>query len=121
MIEHRGRKSGNVYYTVVEVAGRNPELNEWIVTSGYGPTADWYRNLEAEGLEAIWIGSKRHRASVRFLDNVEAGGVMKAYEEAHPKTAQILMREMNVSYDGSDEGRIDMMRKIPMVAFAVED
>ena len=121
MIEHRGRRSGSLYHTVVEVVGRNPDENEWIVTSGYGPHADWYRNLKADGLQAVWIGSTRHRASVRFLDNVEAGGVMKAYERARPKTAAILLREMNVSHDGSDEGRIDMMRKIPMVAFAIED
>lgn len=120
MIEHRGRKSGNLYHTVVEVAGRTAE-GEWVITSGYGPTADWYRNLKSGGLEAIWIGTTRHRASVRFLDNVEAAGVMKEYELAHPRTAEILMREMNVSYDGSDEGRVDMMKKIPMVAFTVED
>lgn len=120
MIEHRGRKSGNLYRTVVEVAGRHPSRDEWIVTSGWGPRADWYRNLVAGGLEAVWIGSKRHDATVRFLDNVEAGEVMGVYEKKHPKTAQTLYNVMGVSHDGSDEGRADMMKRIPMVGFALE-
>ena len=87
MIEHSGRKSGNRYRTVLEVAGRYPEDNDWIVTSGTGPQADWYRNLQSHGVEGVWIGSKRYRASVRFLEAPEAAGVMATYEADHPRTA----------------------------------
>lgn len=121
MIEHRGRKSGTLYRTVIEVAGRHPSSDEWVVASGWGPTADWYRNLKSGGFEAVWIGSRRHHATVRFLDNVEAGAVMGEYERAHPRVAHNLYRFMEVSYDGSDEGRAQMMRRIPMVAFALSD
>lgn len=119
MIEHRGRTSGKLYRTVLEVVGRNPESNEWIVTSGTGPKADWYRNLRARGVEAVWIGSQRHPADVRFLDVQEAAQVMARYEARHPKTAARLLASMGLSYDGSDEGRSELMRKIPMVAFVV--
>ncbi len=119
MIEHRGRNSGARYFTVVEVARHLPR--EWVCTSGTGPGADWYRNLQAGGLEAIWVGSRRHRASVRFLEETEAASVMGAYERAHPKTAARLYSMMGVSYDGSDDGRVEMMAKIPMVAFRPAD
>lgn len=46
---------------------------------------------------------------------------MGAYERAHPKTAVKLYSMMGVSYDGTDEGRLEMMAKIPMVAFRPED
>ena len=103
MIEHCGRKSGRRRFTVVEVTRHLPR--EWVCTSGTGPDADWYRNLQAGGLEALWVGSRRHRASVRFLDASEAAGVMGAYERAHPKTTAKLYSMMGVSYDGTDEGR----------------
>ncbi|MEA1903285.1 MAG: nitroreductase family deazaflavin-dependent oxidoreductase [Actinomycetota bacterium] len=119
MISHRGRKSGNLFFTVLEVAGRRPENREWIVTSGWGPKADWYRNLKAGTFEAVWIGSHRHDATVRFLEAEEAGQVMGEYETAHPKTAQALYKAMGVSYDGTDDGRVEMMNQIPMVALAV--
>lgn len=120
MIEHRGRKSDRPYHTVLEVAGRYPDKNEWIVTSGTGPGADWYRNLSAGKLDAVWVGSKRHNdATVRFLEAEEAAAVFHVYETAHAKTAQKLLDSMGVSYDGTDEGRIEMMRKIPMVSFVL--
>ena len=119
MIEHRGRKSGNPYRTVLEVAGRHPDKSEWIVTSGTGPKADWYRNLQTQGVDAVWIGSTKHQATVRFLEAPEAARVMAKYEAAHPRAAVKLLESMGVSYDGTDEGRIELMSKIPMVGFSV--
>lgn len=117
MIEHRGRKSQKLYRTTLEVAGRNQDEGEWIVTSGTGPKADWYRNIEAGGLDAVWIGSSRDAADVRFLEPEEAGAVFAQYEQDHGKAAVKLMDMMGVSYDGTDAGRIEMMHTIPMVAF----
>ena len=117
MVEHRGRRSDNLYRTVLEAVGRYPETSEWIVTSGTGPKADWYRNLRAGTFQAVWIGSNRSDATVRFLDAEEAGPVFGNYESAHPKTAARLMQSMGVSYDGTDEGRVEVMHTIPMVSF----
>jgi deazaflavin-dependent oxidoreductase (nitroreductase family) len=119
MIEHSGRKSGNRYRTVLEVAGRYPETNEWIVTSGTGPRADWYRNLKAHGVDAVLIGSTRHEATVRFLDAPEAAQVMATYEADHPRAATKLFESMGVSHDGTDEGRVELMSKIPMASFTL--
>lgn len=117
MVEHRGRKSGDLYRTVLEVVGRYPDENEWIVASGTGPKADWYRNLKAGTLEAVWVGSKRSDATARFLDAEEAGCVFHDYEMAHPKTASRLMNSMGASYDGTDDGRVEMLHGMPMVSF----
>jgi len=117
MIEHRGRRSGRHYRTVVEVAGRRN--GEVICASGTGPRADWYRNLRANGLLAVWVGSRRRWASVRFLEAREAAGVLADYEHEHPRTAERLYRIMGVSYDGTVEGRIEMIEKVPMVGFAI--
>jgi deazaflavin-dependent oxidoreductase (nitroreductase family) len=119
MIEHRGRTSGNRYRTVVEVAGRSDD--EWICASGTGATADWYRNLRAGGLDAVWIGAHRHAATVRFLEAEEAAEFMARYEREHPKTAAKLYEVMGVSYDGTHGDLVRMMRDVPMVAFAVTD
>ncbi|HEY1653305.1 MAG TPA: nitroreductase family deazaflavin-dependent oxidoreductase [Acidimicrobiales bacterium] len=118
MIEHLGRRSHKLHRTVVEIAGHRG--NEWICASGTGPAADWYRNLCAGGLEAIWLGRKRYRATVRFLEATESSDFMAAYEQAHPKTAKKLFEIMDVSYDGTDKDRVQMMAKIPMVAFTID-
>jgi deazaflavin-dependent oxidoreductase (nitroreductase family) len=119
MVEHRGRDTGTLYRTVLEVVGRNPGRNEWIVAAGFGPTSDWYLNLKAGTLEAVWIGSKRLAATVRFLEPLDAGQVMGDYERAHPRTAKNLLEWMGISYDGTEAGRVEMMKLIPMVALQV--
>ena len=82
-----------------------------------GPKSDWYQNLGAGTLEGVWIGSKRHLATLRFLGSNEASEVMSECERAHPRTAKALLKGAGVSYDGTDEGRDEMMELIPMVAF----
>ena len=120
MIEHRGRTSGRRYRTVVEVAGHNPDDHEFVCTSGRGVRSDWYRNLRAGGLDAVWVGSRRHGdATVRFLEPTEAATYMRTYEDAHPKTAAKLYDVMGVSYDGTDGDLVRMMADIPMVAFQI--
>lgn len=119
MIEHLGRKSQKLRRTVLEVVHRDEASGEWFVVSGFGPRADWYQNLRAGGLQAVWIGSRRCPMEARFLEPGEAAAMMARYEEAHPKTAEILMGQLGVGHDGTDEGRVAMMAEIPMVAFRI--
>lgn len=121
MIEHRGRKSGKLFRTVIEVAGRVPDRGEYVCTSGTGPHADWYLNLRANGVDAVWVGSRRRQAELRFLPSDEAADVMAEYERANPKTAARLYEVMGVSYDGTDADRVRMMGEIPMVGFTIAD
>lgn len=115
MIEHRGRRSGRLYRTVVEVVGTGATGGERFMVSGFGPRADWYRNLKAGGLVAVWLGSRRCDAVARFLEPEAAAQVIAAYETEHPRAAAILKRELGLNYDGTDAGRVEMMRQIPMV------
>lgn len=119
MVEHRGRKSGRLYKTVLEVVDHDTAADEWYIVSGFGSKADWYRNLRSDGLEAVWIGTRRHPADARFVEPEEAARVVARYEEAHPKTADVLMGQLGVGYDGTDEGRVEMMASIPMVALRI--
>jgi deazaflavin-dependent oxidoreductase (nitroreductase family) len=120
LIDHFGRRSGTRYQTPVEVVEHDHDGGEYIVCSGTGAGADWYRNLEAAPAPQIQVGNRRWQPSQRFLDAEEAAARFKRYETAHPKVAQRLLRAMGHSYDGSHEGRISMMADMPMVAFTDE-
>jgi deazaflavin-dependent oxidoreductase (nitroreductase family) len=51
---HRGRRSGLLRETVLEVLHYDPATGESVVLSAWGEKADWYRNVEATpALEAI--------------------------------------------------------------------
>jgi len=115
LLEHTGRKSGKVFQTPLEVAHHDPEHDQYVVCSGFGSKADWYRNLQANQDVAVWLGRRRYPATARFLPTEEAVEAMKDYEHKHPKAAAKLESYMGVSHDETDESWMAMMEKIPMI------
>lgn len=54
VIEHRGRRSGRIFHTVVVV---RPLADGFLVPMPWGERTDWYRNVRAAGGCAIrWKG-----------------------------------------------------------------
>ncbi|CCF61889.1 nitroreductase family deazaflavin-dependent oxidoreductase [Nocardia cyriacigeorgica] len=90
LLEHRGRKSGQVRYVVLETVDR-PDADTVVIASGFGPTSQWYRNLLAEPHCRVSVGW-RHRAPAvaRMLDIEETAAVLAGYRVRHPKAYQEL-------------------------------
>ena len=119
MLEHRGRRSGKLRQTPLEVVQRDGD--SYVLCSGTGPGADWYRNIRASPACALWVGSRRHPVGQRFLDASEAASNFARYELAHPKAAARLTHLMGVSHDGTHESRKEMVAQIPMVEMRLRD
>jgi deazaflavin-dependent oxidoreductase (nitroreductase family) len=117
LLTHIGRTSGRTYHTALEVVHHDDVTGEYVVCSGTGANADWYRNITARPAVSIQVRNDVWTPHQRLLDAEESANVFAAYEAAHPKTAQRLLRSMGQSYDGSDDDRVRMMGNIPMVAF----
>ncbi len=117
LLEHTGRKSDLLRQTPLEVAHHDRARGEYIVASGLGVQADWYRNIQASPAQAIWIGRHRYSVAQRFLPTEEAVEVMKGYEREHPKTAAKLESMMGVSHDETQASWMAMMEKLPMTGF----
>ncbi len=117
MLEHVGRRSGKLRQTPLEVVRRDGD--SYILCSGTGPNADWYRNIKSSPAAGLWVGSSRHQVEQRFLEGSEAATVFVGYEQAHPKAATKLMGMMGVSHDGTHESRVAMAAKIPMVELRI--
>jgi len=117
LITHVGRTSGREYQTVVEVVGHDPATRTWIVCSGTGPDADWYRNLQATPAIQVQVGGHAFTPVQTFLDTAAAAAAFHDYERAHPATARRLLDTMGNTYDGTDDGRVAMMAAMPMIAF----
>lgn len=118
LICHAGRTSGRIYQTAVEVVEHDRRTQEFIVCSGTGPTADWYRNITARPPVWVQVANRRWRPGLRFLSQAEAARRFKRYEMQHRRISKILLNAMGNSYDGTDQGRFDMMVHMPMVAIA---
>ena len=60
---HIGRRTGLRHETVLEVVEYRKERREAVVISGFGPTADWLRNIAATPTLEVVIGSHRFAAT----------------------------------------------------------
>ncbi|WP_051191962.1 nitroreductase family deazaflavin-dependent oxidoreductase [Microbacterium luticocti] len=99
MIEHLGRVSHEPRYVVVEVVER--DRNRIVVASGFGSTAQWYRNLRANGVAYLSTGrARRVRADVRLLDRDESAADLKRYAAEHPLAWKHLKGAMDAAVGG---------------------
>jgi len=120
MLTHVGRRSGRTYRTVVEVVGRIPERDEYVVMAGFGRSADWLRNVRAGGGREVAVGRRRFRPAVRELGEDEAAAVLAGYERrnrlAAPVVRVVLGRLVGWRYTGTDADRRRLVRELPLVA-----
>ena len=118
LLTHRGRASSLLHQTALEVVEHDRQAHDFIVCSGTGPGADWYRNLRSEPAVAIQVRNRRWVPHQRLLGDEEAAQHFARYEVAHPRAAPRLLASMGNGYDGTDAGRVAMMADMPMVAFS---
>jgi deazaflavin-dependent oxidoreductase (nitroreductase family) len=119
LLEHVGRKSGQLRRVVVEVVARDdPHRPSWTVASGFGPDAAWYRNLRVTPRVTIQVGARRHDVVARFLPPEEGGELMARYAARHPRVARRLSAFMGFEVsDGSAEEFRRVGTSIPFVRF----
>ena len=119
-IEHTGRRSGAHYDTVVEVLSWDRGSGEVIIMSGWGPTADWYRNIRAGTPTAITFARHSRPVIHRDLREDEAIEVLRKYEERNrwmrPVVRRVLGRLSGKPYDGSEESRRAVILALPLIA-----
>lgn len=85
MLEHIGRKSGATRYVVLEVIG-HPTSDSYVVASGFGERAQWFRNLMADPRVRVSVaGHRPHAATARRLATAEADAALAQYVRRHPR------------------------------------
>ena len=84
LLEVRGRKSGKLYVTPVDLL---PLHDKRYLVAPRGRT-QWVRNAEAAGEIVLKRGSKRERLSLRPLDAAEKPEVLKAYLDSYKSEVQ---------------------------------
>ncbi len=115
LLHHTGRVTGLNRHVVLEVVHYEPSEGSWTVAAGFGPKADWYRNLRAEPKTVIQFGNRHHAVTAQFLSPEEGGEEMARYARRHPATARRLCAFMGLPVDGGEASFRDAGRAIPFV------
>jgi deazaflavin-dependent oxidoreductase (nitroreductase family) len=114
-----GRRTGRPRQTVLEVAGRSPS-GEWYVVAGWGERSDWVLNCRAAAPVELRVGRHRGRPSVRFLDPGETLTLLREYERKHPRALRMLARRLPpVDADLTQDPPAAMARVLPALAFGL--
>jgi len=122
LLTHRGRRSGRLFRTMLEVVQWEPDRREAIVMSGFGPRSNWFLNVRAGGAEEINLAAQRFRPKVRYLEADEAVEVLAGYERRNrilaPVVRRVLGRLAGFHYDGSAPARRRLVEELPLVGFS---
>jgi deazaflavin-dependent oxidoreductase (nitroreductase family) len=119
LLNHVGRISGKQRQAILEVAERDPDDGSFVVASGWGPTAAWYRNVVAAPDVTIQVGGRTLPVKAVPLTPEEGAEIFARYGSRHRIAAKfVLPRALGYSVDGSEADFREVGRRMPFVRFA---
>jgi deazaflavin-dependent oxidoreductase (nitroreductase family) len=117
LITHVGRKTGEPHETVAMALTYDPERQEAVVCSAWGPNTQWMRNLHAHPALRIQIGRETYVPEQRFLSEDEAVAVALEFRERHPWRLRLFAAILGWG-DLSSEAEVrELVRARPFVSF----
>jgi len=117
MLEHIGRKSGARRYVVLEVVG-HPTPDTYIVASGFGDRAQWFRNIQANPRVRLYVGSHAPAAATaRVLDQPDRDRALAEYRDKRPRAWE---QFKPILEETLGEPVTDTNTPLPMVEFRLD-
>jgi deazaflavin-dependent oxidoreductase (nitroreductase family) len=101
LLTHVGRITGRPRRVVLEVVGRGEVSGSYVVASGYGARAQWFRNVLAHPEVTYQVGWRRRDGWAYPLPSAESGRRLAEYATHHPRAAAALMRMLAHDVDAS--------------------
>jgi deazaflavin-dependent oxidoreductase (nitroreductase family) len=116
MLVHVGRTTSQPHDMVAMVLADDRGTGEVVIFSGWGPDADWLRNLHAGPAREIRIGRERFVPEHRFLDEDEAVAVLVGFRHRHPARVWLASAILGWGHLRSDAELRQFVRGHPFVA-----
>jgi len=117
VIGHRGRVTGQIHHSVVEVIHFDQSKSEAFVITPWPTKSNWYRNLLAAPAVEVWIGSARYRPEQRFPALEETASMLDSYARKSSAEAVGLYRLMGWRLDLPESRRDEIVTRVGAVAF----
>jgi deazaflavin-dependent oxidoreductase (nitroreductase family) len=117
LIAHEGRKTGKRRETVAMALTYDPETQEAVVCSAWGPNTEWIRNLRAHPALQVQIGRETFIPEQLFLSDEEAVAVATAFRDHHPRRLRLFATILDWGDLTSEEAVREFVRDRPFVSF----
>jgi deazaflavin-dependent oxidoreductase (nitroreductase family) len=79
----RGRRTGLPRQVVLEVIGGSPAAGHLLVASGWGPRAQWFRNVTVNPHVQVQVARRRCTGEVVALSEADGAEALREYARAH--------------------------------------
>ena len=118
LLHHVGRVSGKQRQAILEVVEHDPADDSFVVASGWGPTAAWYRNVVHTPDVTIQVGRRTIPVTAVQLTEDEGAETFVRYAMKRRMAAKYMLpRVLGFSVDGSDADFRAVGRRLPFVRF----
>jgi deazaflavin-dependent oxidoreductase (nitroreductase family) len=122
LLNHTGRVTGKQRQAILEVVDNDPRDGSFVVASGWGTTADWYRNVLHTPEVSFQTGTRAIPATALPLSAEEGVEIFARYAARHRAVARYLLpRLMGFSVDGSEADFREVGRRMPFVRLVTRD
>ena len=117
VITHVGRRTGALRETVAMTLAYDGRTGEAVVCSGWGPNADWIRNLRAHPAVRVQIGGESYVPEQRFLSEDEGVAVVIGFVRGHPGRSRLIATVLGWGDLRSEPAVRAFVRDRPFVSF----
>jgi deazaflavin-dependent oxidoreductase (nitroreductase family) len=114
VLVHRGRTSGRVFKTPLEILVDDPDTREFVLSPMFGRNSDWYRNVAAGGLIEVHVRDEALQVEWRELNEGERLAALDGYRRAHPIYSRIILA-MVMRANGLKGDPQQALRDLPML------
>jgi len=92
LLRHRGRRSGMLRSTVLEVVHHDRSIDAYYVAAAWAGRAQWFQNVSADPRVGVTVGRKSFEGVARDLDAGERRRVLDEYRLRHGAAMRGLQR-----------------------------
>jgi deazaflavin-dependent oxidoreductase (nitroreductase family) len=117
IITHLGRKTGAPRETVAMALTYDPDTQETVVCSAWGPNTEWIRNLRGHPALQVQIGRESYIPEQRFLSEDEAVAVALEFHRRHPARLQLFAAILGWGDLSTETAVHAFVRERPFVSF----
>lgn len=118
LINHVGRVTGKRRQVVLEIIAHDANDNSYLVASGWGPSAAWYRNVLHTPDVTIQVGRRTIPVTGVPVPTDQGAEIMAWYASQHRAAAKrLLPRLMGFAVDGSDADFRAVGLHMPFIRF----
>lgn len=118
LLNHVGRVTGTMHQTILEVVEHDAASGSYVVGSGWGSRAAWYRNVRAEPRVSIVVGRQKIPVTAVALNEDEGAVIFTRYAARHRRIARhLLPRVLGVAVDGSADDFMAVGQRMPFIRF----